>query len=279
MSNPYNSATERASVLGPTLYFKGDLSAEEDLLIQGRVEGSIYAYPAPDRGRAGYRKGEYPRSTHHRRGHGRGRSAGGKIRFREGNREGLRQHLRPLRQHQRGRKFQRQHRHGRQEVRPDASASTRSRPVAHGQKHPAARRNNGLVQEIGRWRQRNDQCQFKRPAERARTLNGPPRAPRAARAAHRAAHGAADVASRPAEPRARSRAHRKCVSPESAPRASVLGPDAAIPRRAVRARGLDHPGQRRGIDHPHAKPHRRHRRDHEGRHSCARHRHRRQSRG
>jgi cytoskeletal protein CcmA (bactofilin family) len=41
MSNPYNSATERASVLGPTLYFKGDLSAEEDLLIQGRIEGSI----------------------------------------------------------------------------------------------------------------------------------------------------------------------------------------------------------------------------------------------
>jgi cytoskeletal protein CcmA (bactofilin family) len=41
MSNPYNSANERASILGPTLYFKGDLSAEEDLLIQGRVEGSI----------------------------------------------------------------------------------------------------------------------------------------------------------------------------------------------------------------------------------------------
>ena len=31
MSNPYNSATERASILGPTLYFKGDLTAEEDL--------------------------------------------------------------------------------------------------------------------------------------------------------------------------------------------------------------------------------------------------------
>ena len=41
MSNPYDSATERASILGPTLYFKGDLSAEEDLLIQGRVEGSV----------------------------------------------------------------------------------------------------------------------------------------------------------------------------------------------------------------------------------------------
>jgi cytoskeletal protein CcmA (bactofilin family) len=41
MSNPYDSASERASILGPTLYFKGDLTAEEDLLIQGRVEGSI----------------------------------------------------------------------------------------------------------------------------------------------------------------------------------------------------------------------------------------------
>jgi len=41
MSKPFNSANEHASILGPTLYFKGDLSAEEDLLIQGRVEGSI----------------------------------------------------------------------------------------------------------------------------------------------------------------------------------------------------------------------------------------------
>ena len=41
MSNPYNNATDRTSVLGPTLYFKGELSADEDLLIQGRVEGSV----------------------------------------------------------------------------------------------------------------------------------------------------------------------------------------------------------------------------------------------
>jgi cytoskeletal protein CcmA (bactofilin family) len=41
MTNPYNTASERASVLGPTLYFKGDLSADEDLLIQARIEGSI----------------------------------------------------------------------------------------------------------------------------------------------------------------------------------------------------------------------------------------------
>lgn len=42
MSNPYDTATERMSVLPPTLRFKGELSAEEDLLIQGTVEGSIH---------------------------------------------------------------------------------------------------------------------------------------------------------------------------------------------------------------------------------------------
>ena len=42
MSNPYDTAPDKQlSVLGPTLVFKGELSAEEDLLIQGRVEGSI----------------------------------------------------------------------------------------------------------------------------------------------------------------------------------------------------------------------------------------------
>jgi cytoskeletal protein CcmA (bactofilin family) len=41
MGNPYDSATERTSVLGPTLRFKGELHAEEELLIRGRVEGSI----------------------------------------------------------------------------------------------------------------------------------------------------------------------------------------------------------------------------------------------
>jgi cytoskeletal protein CcmA (bactofilin family) len=39
MSNPNN--TDRNSVLGPTLFFKGDLTADEDLLILGRVEGSV----------------------------------------------------------------------------------------------------------------------------------------------------------------------------------------------------------------------------------------------
>lgn len=34
-------AVPRASVLGPTLKFRGELSAQEDLVVQGSVEGSI----------------------------------------------------------------------------------------------------------------------------------------------------------------------------------------------------------------------------------------------
>lgn len=41
MSNPYDNASERVSVLGPTLKFKGELHADEELLIKGRIEGSI----------------------------------------------------------------------------------------------------------------------------------------------------------------------------------------------------------------------------------------------
>ncbi len=41
MSNPYDNSQDKISVLGPTLTFKGELSAEEDLMLKGRVEGSI----------------------------------------------------------------------------------------------------------------------------------------------------------------------------------------------------------------------------------------------
>lgn len=42
MSNPYDIAEKKAvSVLGPTLTFKGELKADEDLLIQGTIEGTI----------------------------------------------------------------------------------------------------------------------------------------------------------------------------------------------------------------------------------------------
>ena len=39
--NPYDTAADRTSVLGPTLRFKGELHADEELLIQGQVEGTI----------------------------------------------------------------------------------------------------------------------------------------------------------------------------------------------------------------------------------------------
>ena len=39
--DPYDSASEKISVLGPTLVFKGELTADEDLMLKGRVEGSI----------------------------------------------------------------------------------------------------------------------------------------------------------------------------------------------------------------------------------------------
>ncbi len=38
---PVADGAPRASVLGPTLKFRGELSAQEDLIIQGSVEGSI----------------------------------------------------------------------------------------------------------------------------------------------------------------------------------------------------------------------------------------------
>lgn len=42
MDNPYNTGSEKgSSVLGPTLEFKGELTADEDLLIHGSIKGSI----------------------------------------------------------------------------------------------------------------------------------------------------------------------------------------------------------------------------------------------
>lgn len=45
MSNPYDTASDRVSVLGPTLRFKGELSADEDLVVHGQIEGTLG--PAP----------------------------------------------------------------------------------------------------------------------------------------------------------------------------------------------------------------------------------------
>jgi cytoskeletal protein CcmA (bactofilin family) len=45
MPSSSDFASDRASILGPTLRFKGELSASEDLVIHGQVEGSVG--PAP----------------------------------------------------------------------------------------------------------------------------------------------------------------------------------------------------------------------------------------
>lgn len=45
MAASYDAASDRASILGPTLRFKGELSAGEDLVINGQLEGTVG--PAP----------------------------------------------------------------------------------------------------------------------------------------------------------------------------------------------------------------------------------------
>ena len=40
-AQPAATASRNVAVLGPTLRFKGELSADEDLILQGRIEGSI----------------------------------------------------------------------------------------------------------------------------------------------------------------------------------------------------------------------------------------------
>jgi cytoskeletal protein CcmA (bactofilin family) len=41
MADPYDTVADRTSVLGPTLRFKGELHADEELMIRGHIEGSI----------------------------------------------------------------------------------------------------------------------------------------------------------------------------------------------------------------------------------------------
>jgi len=41
MGNPNDPPREQVSILGPTLRFKGELHADEDIMIRGHLEGSI----------------------------------------------------------------------------------------------------------------------------------------------------------------------------------------------------------------------------------------------
>lgn len=45
MSASQDAATERNSILGPTLRIKGELTASEDLVVHGQVEGNIGPVP------------------------------------------------------------------------------------------------------------------------------------------------------------------------------------------------------------------------------------------
>jgi cytoskeletal protein CcmA (bactofilin family) len=45
MTAPHEAHSERNSILGPTLRFKGEVSSDEDLVIHGQVEGTVG--PAP----------------------------------------------------------------------------------------------------------------------------------------------------------------------------------------------------------------------------------------
>lgn len=59
MSNPYDNTAKpgKTSVLGPTLKFKGELTAEEDLVIEGSFEGSIEHSSSLTIGESGRLKG------------------------------------------------------------------------------------------------------------------------------------------------------------------------------------------------------------------------------
>ncbi len=41
MSKSFDTAADMQSVFGPTLVFKGEMSVQEDMVIKGRVEGSV----------------------------------------------------------------------------------------------------------------------------------------------------------------------------------------------------------------------------------------------
>ena len=57
MSNPNNNPSDKMSILGPTLVFQGELVAEEDLMLSGRVEGSIQHTASLKIGKEGSVKG------------------------------------------------------------------------------------------------------------------------------------------------------------------------------------------------------------------------------
>ena len=142
---------------------------------------------------------------------------------------------------------------------------------------PAARRNDGLVQKIGRGRQRHDECQLRRPPDGARTYELPGPNP-ASRASNRERRRCARRTPRTHEPRATD-ARAPEARPDSAPRASVLGPTLRFRGELSAQEDLIIQGSVEGsITHTQSLTVGTDG-THERRHSRARHRHRRQGRG
>jgi cytoskeletal protein CcmA (bactofilin family) len=63
MSNPNQKARNEQSVLGPSVTLKGEISADEDLLLMGRVEGAISKAPNVRIGSEGSVKGDIRAQT------------------------------------------------------------------------------------------------------------------------------------------------------------------------------------------------------------------------
>src|SRR5208282_6752971 len=137
--------------------------------------------------------------------------------------EGLRQHFRAHREHHRGREFQRQHRHGRQEVGPNPKAGFRICP--HGQTF----RQRGVTMawfkksDDGDSDMMNANSNGRPTAQEPTTARPEPREPRVEPRTPPVRPQDPRVEARATEARA-AEARAAEARTESAPRASVLGP-------------------------------------------------------
>ncbi len=112
MGDPYDTSSERTSVLGPTLRFKGELHADEELLIRGQIEGSITHSQRITVCGEGIVKANIRAQTIVVEGTRRGRPAGREVGADQGYRPPQGQRTSPERQHHRRRAIQRRRHHG-----------------------------------------------------------------------------------------------------------------------------------------------------------------------
>ncbi len=152
--------------------FQGRSHGRRGLVDSGPSRGIHHAHPASDGRRPGHGEGEYSRATHHRRGNGGRGPAGGEIRIRQGTAKVCGNSMRPRSASSRA------------PISAAASTWTARRPVSSPAgrtprfhawaRPPVVQPRNVVVQETSRWRSSHDECQFRRPYRRARSLDHPP---------------------------------------------------------------------------------------------------------